>query len=852
MKAKTKAKSNAKAKATAKALDTTNHYYKLLEKKFHSSDVVRSQIAEIKEKVKDTVIEEPLKSLFVSFKGEVIGTSFEKTLKIISKHFFRKGKIDNYRTDEESGVVEANITATQTEVEELIQLLMKRHLVLHCKTGLPKGASNMLIIDEAEKKRLKDFVPDDISCNYVATAETSEKYTGRLDGYLIYNGQPLTTKALGSELRLNEIVTSNKVFTSTGLKEVFLNLHFIVLVIILDLEQHYFQYRIFKEQEEDLKMIEENMDNLGLFTELFDHLTDEGNPLLFNNELFMDVLKLEHIVEKDNWKVLPAYDSYVYSAADRLDAHFKFLEEYGLLQECVGSIGLLVEKLEGKLSSHSLASQSELDELSSGYQELKQFSSISNNSLLKNDYLELVGAFRKLLVYLDSTSALDSTKQESVQKESRLPEKPSRGLVATMKAHAKALLSSSEESSQKPVSDNEKNLTTKQEGDIRTLLLQVKEGFRKISNLKTDSGLDAHLEARKNVPFLTNLSDALDQLKKLIKDINKNKDVQEQFNDLFSRKNKFVILSNKLCKMVKFKTKQEEKKVRGVLADLQKLLHDKPFIEDNYERFIDDVNNLEDFVNSKDASSMKQAGATLSLAQEMNQDKTFEKILNIKSCIQNAIEKKNQIRAISTFKKDREFISFSLKELDGFLEELVEFHKKLKVTTYYGKQSDFEKIEKEFDKLIVKVNDIEDRITSRKRSDNNTIYKESDSSIDYSKSSMLNKKNLEKTVISAQYQISQLFEFIETVKGFLGQHSFVHSGVSTSSLFDSITYLLSNTDVKLLDFTSLTEDMYNESIKTIFQYQVGETYNEPRKEDVESLMKKVKKKTCVKIYTNKK
>jgi len=364
--------------------------------------------------------------------------------------------------------------------------------------------------------------------------------------------------------------------------------------------------------------------------------------------------------------------------------------------------------------------------------------------------------------------------------------------------------------------------------------------------------LDAHLEARKNVPFLTNLSDALDQLKKLIKDINKNKDVQEQFNDLFSRKNKFVILSNKLCKIVKFKTKQEEKKIRSVLTDLQVLLHDKPFIEDNYERFLDDVNNLEDFVNSKDVSSMKQAGATLSLAQEMNQNKTFEKLLNIKTGIQSIIEKKKQIRGINTFKKEPEFISFSLKELEGFLEELIELNKKLKVTTYYGKQSDFEKIEKEFDKLIVKVNDIEDRITSRKRSDKNTISNESERSIDYSKSSMLDKKNLEKTIISAQYQISQLLEFIDTVKGFLGQHSFVHSGVSTSALFDSITYLLSNTDVKLLDFTSLTEDMYNESIKTIFQYQVGETYNEPKKEEVESLMKKVKKKTSVKTYKNKK
>ena len=851
MKAKTKAK--IKAKAIAKASDSTNHYYKLLEKKFHSSDIVRSQIAEIKERVKKTVIEEPLKSLFVSFKGEVIGTSFEKTLKILSKHLFQKGKIDSYKTVEEKGVVEASITATQTEVEELIQFLMKRHLVLHCKTGLPKGASNMLIIDEDEQKRLNDFTPDDISCNYVTTAETREKYTGRLDGYLIYNGLPLTTKTLGSELRLNEIVTSNKVFTSTGLKEVFLNLHFITLVIMLDLEQHYFKYRIFKEQEEDLKMVEDNIDNLGLFTELFDHLTNEGNPLLFNNELFLDVLKLEHIVEKDNWKVLPAYDSYVYSATNRLDAHFKFLEEYGLLQQCAESVESLIERLEEKLSSHSFASQSEQDDLSSNYQELKKFSSISNHSLLKNDYLEMLGAFRKLLAYLDSMSVRETAaaKQEDVQKKTHLPGKPSRGLVATLKERAKSLLSSATEPTQESVLPKEKTLTSEQEEDVRILLLQVKEGFRKISKLKTDSGMDAYLEARKNVPYLTNLSDALDQLKKLIKDIQKNKDVQEQFKDLFNRKNKFVILSNKLSKLVKFKTKQEEKKVRGILVDLQELLHDKPLKEDYYVKFLDNVNKFEDFVNSTGASSMKQADAALTLAQEMSQDKTFNKLLNIKTGIQNIIEKKKQIRKISTFKKDREFLSFSLKELDGFLEELIAFHKKLKLTTYYGQQSDFEKIEKEFDKMIVKVNDIEARITSRRRSDHNTVNKESEPSIDYSKSSMLNKKNLEKTIIGAQYQISQLFEFIETVKGFLGQDSFVHSGVSTSSLFDQITYLLSNTDVKLLDFTSLTEDMYNESIKTIFQYQVGETFNEPKKEDVDRLMKKIEKKASVKTYQSK-
>ncbi len=42
--------------------------------------------------------------------------------------------------------------------------------------------------------------------------------------------------------------------------------------------------------------------------------------------------------------------------------------------------------------------------------------------------------------------------------------------------------------------------------------------------------------------------------------------------------------------------------------------------------------------------------------------------------------------------------------------------------------------------------------------------------------------------------------------------------------------------------------MYNDSIKTIFQYQVGETFDEPQKEDIESLMKKVDKMIKVKTY----
>ncbi len=844
-------KAKTKAKKSTKTPDTKNLYVKLLEKKFHSSENIRSQISEIKERINDSVMKEPLKSFSVNFQGEVVGNSFEKTLKIISKHLFHKGKIDSYKTIKKQGVVEANITSTQAELEELIKLLMKRHLVLHCKKGLSKGASNMLIIDEKEEKQLNDFEPDSIDRNRVTAAKTSEKYTGRLDGHLILNGLPLTTKTLGSELRFNEIVTTNKIFTSTGLKEVFLNMHFITSVIMLDLEQHYFQLRVLNAQEKDLKTVEDNIDNLGLFTELFEHITSESNPLLFNNDLFIDVIKLERIVEQNNWKVLPAYDSYVYSATDRLNAHFKFLEEYGLCLEHAEKTEKIIDKLVKKLSKHGSNFQTEQNDLSENYHELKKLNAIPKHQLLKNDYLEMLNSFRKLLAYIDSLVILDTADSslDVTEKKSPKAAKPPKGLVATLKERAKSLLSSATEPHQESQDNHEKpNLDNEQENEAHNLLLQVKKRLQKISKLKTTSGEDAYLDARKKVPFLTNLSDALDLLKKLIKDIQKKKDVQAQFKDLFDKKNRFVMLFNKLKKLVKFKNEQEQKKVRGFLTNIEKLLHDKPLKEDNYEKIIDNADKLVQFVNSKDASSMNDANAANTLAQEISQDRTYNIIINILNGIQNIIDKKEQIRQEETFKNDREFLSFSVKELNVFLDELTKFHKKLKVTKYYDNKSNYEKVEKEFDKLIVKANDIEGRLSSMKRSANNTISKESEPSIDYLKGSMLNRKKLEKTIIFAQYQISQAFGFIKTIKDFLDQDSFVHSGVSTSDLFDQITYLLSNTDVKLLDFTNLTEDMYNESIKTIFQYQVGETFSEPKKGDIDSLMKKVEKMTTVKTY----
>src|SRR3990167_748541 len=148
-------------------LNDKNYLYELLKKKYHTSEVVRAQIAGIKEKTREDVVKESLKSYTVRFRGRVIDSSFEKTLRIISKRLFNKGKIDNLHAFKEQGFAEANMTATLTEVESLIQYLMKPHLVLHCKKGIVKGASNLLIIDESEQNQLDNFTPDYIHRNYI-------------------------------------------------------------------------------------------------------------------------------------------------------------------------------------------------------------------------------------------------------------------------------------------------------------------------------------------------------------------------------------------------------------------------------------------------------------------------------------------------------------------------------------------------------------------------------------------------------------------------------------------------------------------------------------------------------------
>lgn len=101
-----------------------------------------------------------------------------------------------------------------------------------------------------------------------------------------------------------------------------------------------------------------------------------------------------------------------------------------------------------------------------------------------------------------------------------------------------------------------------------------------------------------------------------------------------------------------------------------------------------------------------------------------------------------------------------------------------------------------------------------------------------------------------QNQIAQTEAFMHDIENNLYRHSFIHSGVATSVLFDQITYLLSNIDVRLIDLTQSMEDMFKESVSTIFHYQVGEVFKEPQKEEVEDLMKEIDKRAVVREYKN--
>lgn len=832
-----------------------NYLYELLKKKYHTSEVVRAKIASVKAETRDHVLKEPLKSFTVKFKGSVIDTSFEKTLRIISKRLFNKGTIDSIRSFKEFGFVEANMSATPTEVENLIQYLMKPHLVLHCKKGIVRGASNLLIIDESEQRQLDNFTPDYIHRNYTTHAESYEKYTGRLDEYLIYNGLPLTSEKIGRELRFNKIETKNKVFTTSGLKEIYLNLQFIDLILKLDLEQHYLKLRIFNLQENDLRMVEEKIENLGFFAEIFDHIASKDNALLSNEDLFLDLMRIEHIIENDNWKAIPAYAGYIYSAVNRLNGQFKLLEEYSLFLTYANCIEKFIAKLTKKLFKHKSDIHSEQHNLTANYNELKKLSLVSNHPMLQNDYQELLNSFSKLLAYLDFLTIRDTKAGESDnhQDVAHRAEESSNKFFNVMKKCIESVFSVTIDISTKPFIQRDQGLKKEEEADLQKLIDKFNENLKKLSTLKTAKGEDAFWEARKCVPQLTNLSDVLDQLKELIKNIENKKGtvLQDPFKTIFAKTNKFEILYRDLNNLRILETPQEQESIRGILSDLQKLLFDKPMKENVYQEIIHKIRFLEDFVMNKNKSFRKKGNDdTDTIMQNLDQNPVFKNAIDIKRGIQNIAEKEAQSKKIDTFKNEPEFFSFSAKELDGFLGGIELLHEKLKDTCYYKNRAEFEAIEKNLDRLIDEVRDIESYISAHTRSNDKKVSKEPDVHIDYLKSSQLTRRNLEKAILLLQNQIAQMHGFIHAIENYLHRHSFIHSGVATSVLFDQITYLLSNIDVRLLDMTKPVENMFNESVNTIFHYQVGETFTEPKKEDIENLMKEIEKKTIVRQYKN--
>lgn len=825
---------------------TGNYFYELLKKRYHTSEIVRAQIAEIAEKTRGSVVKEPLRSFTVRFKGQVIDSSFEKTLKIISKRLFTKGRVESILTHKEHNLVEANIIATVTEVESIIHYLMKSHIVLHCKKGIARGASNLLIIDETEQDQLDNFTPDYIHRNYVTHAESYEKYTGRLGDYLILNGLPLTSEKIGRELRFNKIETKNRVFSTAGLKEIYLNLSFISLILKLDLEQHYFKLRIFNLQETDLKMVEEKIDDLGFFADIFNHITSMDNPLLANEDLFLDLMRIEHIIENNNWRAIPAYAGYVYSAANRLNGQFKLLEEYSLFLTYVNCIEKFIAKLTKKLFKHKTDIQSEQHNLTANYNELKKLQLVSNHPTLKNDYQEMMSHFSKLLAYLDFLTIGD-TRGESAdgdQDVTNLAGKSSNKFGSVMKRCIESIFSVTIDISAKPVFRKDQVLKTEQEKDIQKLIIKFNESLEKISKLKTAGGRDAALEARRYVPQLTNLSDILDQLKELIKDIENKKDIQDPFMAIFASANKFEILYRELNNLGIVETAQQ-KPVRLILAELQKILFDKPLRENMYQEIINKICSLKDFIINENGLREDAANA---IRVKLGQIPVFKDIIDIEICLQNIIKREEQHWEIDAFKNEAEFFSYSAKELGDVMGRIVKFHERLKGVCYYKNVSEFEAVEKIFDGLIEELKGIDSIISLRTRNKDKKVSKEPDVHIDYLKNSQLTRKNLEKAILLLQNQITLIEGFVHDIGNNLHQHSFVHSGVATSVLFDQITYVLSNIDVRLIDMDKSTEEMFHESVNTIFHYQVGETFKEPTKEDFADLMKEIEKRTIVREY----
>ncbi len=827
---------------------TKNYLYELLKKKYHTSEMVRAQIDEVKVRISEKVAKESLKAFCVTFQGQVIDASFEKTLKIISKRLFHNGEINTILTVKEKGLVEATMIAAPSEVEALIQCLMKPHIVLHYKKGIERGASNLLIIDETEQALTDTCAPDYLHRNFITRAESCEKYTGRLGEYLILNGLPLTSEKIGKELRFNKIETKNKVFTTTGLKEIYVNLHFISLLLKLDLEQYYLKLRIFYLQESEMKVVEEKIDDLGFFADIFNHIATTDNPLLFNKDLFMDLMRLEHIIENNNWKAIPAYAGYIYSASSRLNGQFKLLEECNLFLTYANCIEKFVGRLTKKFMKNRPDIRSEQENLTANYHELKKLQTISKHQMLQNDYQELLNSFGKLLAYIDflmikDTGTIASGTQDAIQ----LAQKSSKKFGDVLKKCIESIFSVTIDISTKPVFRQDQVLKPEQE-EIQQLIEKFSANLERLSKLKAVSGKNAFLEARMTVPQFTSLSNALDELKALIKDMESKKDIQDPLKSIFAKSNKFEMLYNDLSALKIVENAQDQESARSILTELQRLIFDKPLKEDSFKNIINTIQSLEGFVFSKCASAKSKDSSVL--MQQLHHNPIFKKFIDIKAGLKNVIETERLTRKVDTFKGDFEFFSYSAKELDEFLAEIERFHEALKDMCYYQNVSEFEAMENRLNRLIIEVNEIDRKISSYTRNKDKKITKEPDVHIDYLKGSQLLKKNLEKAILILQNQITQIEGFMHDIESNLHRRSFIHSGVTTSVLFDQITYLLSNIDVRMIDMTQSMEDMFKESVHTIFHYQVGEDFKEPQKEEIDDLMKEIEKRAIVREYKN--
>ena len=821
-----------------------NSIYELLKKKYHTSEVVRLQIAKKREVLQNRVLKESQKSFTVKMFGQVTNCSFEKTLKIVSKNLFIKGRITAIFALHDQEIVVADIMATLSEVESFIQYLMIPHVVLHFKKELFKGASNLLIIDESEQNLLGDIIPDHSHRNFITHAELCEKYTGRIGNYLILNGLPLTAEKLGSELRFNKIQTKNKVFTTTGLKEIYVNLYFIFLLLKLDLEQHYLKLRTFNSQAKDLGMVEEKIDDLGFFSDVFNNIATTDNPLLFNEKLFIDLMRIEHIIENDNWKSIPAYAGYVSSASGGLSAQFKFMEDFSLFLTYANCVSTFITKIVNKIGKHKSDFRNELHNLTANYNELKKLNTVLNHPMLKDDYQEMLNSFSKLLAYLDF-STLDSIPPEAGKTTEARSQSPGM-LITLFKKCVESILPVRIDIAVKPSTPSELTAKMEQEESLRKLATKLSDNLEKISKLKTKNGEDAYLDARRHVPLLTELSDVLDQLSELIKHVENNKASEEPFKKIFSRHNKFELFYLTLLDSGVLETDPEKKAASHALEELQALLFAKPLKESTYQDILDRIYSLETMiVRKKDAKKDAVAQGAIT---KIFQTPVFNTFMGIKTGIKNILEKQTEHQRDDAFRNEPVFFSYNAKDLDSFLTEIVAFYGKLGSNCYYKDVTNFEKIEVSLDKLTEELQGIDSHISLRTRNKETIISKEPDAHIDYLRASQLTRKTLEKSILFLQNQIAQIEGYMHGIEGNLCHHSFVYSGVATSVLFDQITYTLSNIDIRLLDMTETAERMFREGVDVIFHYQVGETFAEPKSEEMEGLAEEIEKRTVIRKY----